>query len=812
MTEPQGPKTTPGAYRPGRHRRAGHVARQLQKRRESFGARWKRDPGREAALLLILAVALITVGTAAVTAKTWSFAGLGRGADDTFWMESAQRFRYVRMVAEGGVIPRIDTHLQTPDGYPPFADTVLQEWIYGRLARLFQDPDEGLAAFVRRLSRLVAATAVVPMALLGYALTRRRDAALIAAIVFGLCLGVAGRGNGSVIFREDLAWPVVLWHLGFLGLWARKQTVPRALAAGVCLLAALLLWKVVTFYALLLVVYLASVFLVGRVEPRDAALGTLAILGPAALGTFLPFSLAHDGFLTSTPMVVGLAVVVTAAVAWRAAIPAAARWALLVGIVALGKVLLPAETGYDHAWETIFAKIRTFDVKPLDPSSLSFHARHYWTGNYESPTLRRLARDWPWVALVALPGVVALIRELRGRTAPSVLRPPPTKLLDGDGPLDPLPPALAWFALWLGTGFLAVYLLFSKLILFAATAFATLVALGFAAPVRLRRTRRLVLGVGVLAVVLHGAGRLPGLEGRFATQDDQDGWSSVVVFTSGAFSDLVQSLATETSPGEPILASFIVSPFLSTYVDRPTPLHCFFEGDLLDRLEHVINARFQSEEALWEAARAYGAVWYLHEPHHLLRTDPRMAQRYVANAMDWPADSVLARMQYAPEELEHFELAWENDWFRLFRVLPPDTSPRPPATSSGAPIWSRPLFTGLFGDPLAPIEPTIAGLDPSDLLYSTLRAEAWLRFGRANRSEEAPLLRLPEQELGFQKAVEIAPYLVEPHELLVSMYTAAGKPARAAEHRRRAAEAKAALIGRHRIDAALAPRPVPRLP
>ena len=804
-------QTVPGAYRPGRHRRAGHVANQLRKRRESFGARWQRDPGRELALVVLLLVCLGTVFGAAVTAKTASFVGLGRGPDDTFWMESAQRFRYVRMVAEGGVIPQLDTHLQTPDGYPPHADTVVQEWLYGRLARALQGPDESLAAFVRRVSRLASASAVFPMVLLAFAITRRRDAALLAAFLFGLALPVAERGAGAVIFREDVAWPMVLWHLGLLGLWARRPSVLRALAAGVALLGALLLWKVVTFYCLLLMAFLVSAFLTGRLDARDTALGTLALVGPAVLGTLLPLSLARDHFATSTPVVVGAALVVTAGVCWKRELPMWARLALLAALVVVGKLLLPGETGYDHAWETIAAKLRTADTKPLDPAALSFHARHYWTGNYESPTWRRLARDWPWLVLVALPGLIALVRELRGRRAPELLRPPPSRLLEGDGPLDPLPPALAWFTLWLSGTFLGVYFLFTKLTLFAATALASLGALGFAAPVRLRGLRRLGLVVLAGLVALHGAGVLPSLEGRFADEDaDRDGWSTTVVFTAESFSELSESLPGVTQPGESVLASFIVSPFIATYLDRPTVLHCFFEGDLLGVLERVIEAQFRDEGALWEVARAHEARWYLHEPHHLLRTDPRMAQRYIADRMEWPADSALVRMQYAPETLDRFELTWENDWFRLFRVLEPGERAARPTRTSEAAIWSRPLFEGLFGDPFS--APSASGAEPVDLLYSTLRAEAWMRYADSHRNESAPLLRFPEQEFGLQKAAETAPYLVEAHERLAGLYGAAGKADKAATHRRAATVARDALSGRGRVPAELMPVPVPRLP
>ncbi|HCP46490.1 MAG TPA: hypothetical protein DIU15_10625, partial [Deltaproteobacteria bacterium] len=74
------------------------------------------------------------------------------------------------------------------------------------------------------------------------------------------------------------------------------------------------------------------------------------------------------------------------------------------------RLLLPREVGYDHAWETILARLRFALEKPADPSLLSFHARHYWTGNYESPTVSLLLRCWPALGLAAAPGLWVAVR------------------------------------------------------------------------------------------------------------------------------------------------------------------------------------------------------------------------------------------------------------------------------------------------------------------------------------------------------------------------------------------------------------------
>ena len=795
----------PGGYQPGA-RQSTRVAEQLTRRRDSLRARWKRDPGRELSLLLIFVVALATIFVAAHAAKVGTWSRLGFDEDGTYWMESAQRYRYAAMVAAGEPIPEVDARMQWPDGYPTRRDTIGQEALYGALSR---DRGEGVtvAARVRALTRLFATSGVVAMALLAFAITRRRDAALLAALVYGLCLPVAERGNGATLFREDLAWPVALLHLAALAAWARRPHVLRALLAGLLLAGALLLWKVMTFHALLVVGLMAGAWWLGPGDPKVIGRDTLALFLPPALAALAPLSLRYDGFLTSTPLLAAVVVGVCALAASRLPKVPALAWPVVV-LVLLGVVrtLAPSGTGYEHAWETIVAKLRTLDHKPLDPSELSFHARHYWTGNYESPTLRRLVRDWPWLGLLAAPGLVTLLREVLRREAPvGPVRPPPTKLLEGDGPLDPLSPLAAFFALWLVAGLLGAYLLFSKLVLFAATALAVLVALGFAAPKRLRWLRRLGYVLGALVVAAHGLGMVPSLE-RLVSDPaaDADSWSEVVVYPPDGFSELVGWLGEETQEDEAVLASFPISPYLLTYVGRPTVLHCFFEGDLLTRLEDVVMSRFGTEEELWQAARRYDATWYVHEAQFAYRTDPRMSQRYVADAMEWPSESVTTRMQFAPETLEHFELAWENPWFRVFRVL--DDGERARNRAGGAPLFDRELFTALYGDPLTPLGDVAA----DELLYATLQADSYMRYAALHRNPDDPTEQYAEQEYGLQRAIEFAPYLPEPHRELAALYRRLGKPDRVARHEAEARRLEGLLAGRTKARPGDRPRHVPR--
>ena len=86
-----------------------------------------RDRAREAALALVFLSALLTVPALGSSARQRRFDASGLSPDATYWMESAQRFRYVRLLAGGGRLPDPDVEMQAPHGYSPYDDTVVQE-------------------------------------------------------------------------------------------------------------------------------------------------------------------------------------------------------------------------------------------------------------------------------------------------------------------------------------------------------------------------------------------------------------------------------------------------------------------------------------------------------------------------------------------------------------------------------------------------------------------------------------------------------------------------------------------------------------
>ena len=800
---------------------------------------------------LIFALMLSLIWSLGLVMKTHHFELSGVGATHTFWMESAQRYRYVNMVSQGKSLPDPDYKMQAPEGYSPWTDTVLQELLYGTLHRRLA-PEAELVPFVRALTPLISSTSIFAVALLVLALTRRKSSALFAGFLFAVAIPLAQRGTGATIFREDIAFPVLVLHLAGLAWWLRDRKRTAALLSGVLLALSLLLWKVLTFYYLLLVGFFATAHWLERSQTRWLLEGAVLTLLPSGLAALLPLSLRADSFLTSASFLSGLAVLGMLALEYfvrgggrgrRRAGMVVLRPLIAGGFFFVLRWLLPTERGYSHAWETILAKLRFFGSKPADPELLSFHARHYWTGNYESPSLHELTSLWPWLILVALPGLLVVARSwfspgvLRGELDEDEHRALGAEI-PGRSLVDirlPLSPAAAHFGLWMLVSFGSAFLAFRKLQLFFGLALVVLAALGFAEATR----RSWRLGSFWLVPALILVVQSPGLEVRICA--DKDGsctdvltaasdlvqlgvpptkseWRAVDVFPSAAFNELASEIPLRVAADEPILASFVISPFILAHLDRPTVLHCFFEGDLLGRLEEVIEARFDSEEALWKVAKEYEARWYLHEAHHLLRTDARMSQRYVADELDWPGQAAVTKMQLVPEELERFELVWENDWFRLFRVLDEGELPALPPPSAG-PLWSRSLFESLYWPALggpgtgeADSEPPVGV--PEDMLYATLVASRDLEiagrlFDVSLRSDDDQAEEQRQHALAYvRSALMTAPFLPEGEELVAKIVAAGGELERTRIFEDRANLLRAALAGQIPLPDRLVPRPV----
>lgn len=615
----------------------------------------------------------------------------GDGLVGSFWMESAQRFRYVRILAAGESLPIPDRRMEAPEGYDPRADTVLQERLYAWSFRaLGIDPEDvPVEKFVRRLTPAVCLMAIFPLLGVIGVLCDRRGAALFGCLAYAASLPATERAVGQVIYREHVAVPLLGFHLFFLFSALRWRRKRDAALAGGFLLLALLSWKVVSFYFLILLGFFVLALVRGGGPAARPGL-LLALWLPPVVASFAWTSpLSIDLFSTSAPSVLAAAVVATSLLDRRVGLPGWGRLVAVAGLSAALLALLPQGPSYDHAWATLLAKARFLGVKPEDPGLLDFHSRHFWSGNYASPSFWLFVRDFALPLLLALPGIAWLARRARE-----------------EGPASPVA-----LALWLLAAFSAAWMAAYKLQALPALMLAVFAGLSWAA-----RGRGGAVGLWVRRGLL---GALAGVmaAGTVAEMPEPDALLGhrpqppttrvplAQVHTGDALGELAQWLRARTGPDDVVLADFVLSPWLLAYVDRPTVMHCFFESPMVERHREYTLALFGPEDRFAAFARSHRARWVVQQAHQALRVDPEMSYRYVADAVRWDPSTAAARLHFDPAGARWFRLAWQNDFFRIYEVLgEPRAVPTPaPTPDPSHVLWSREWMSRRCGglDPLA---------------------------------------------------------------------------------------------------------------
>ncbi len=707
-------------------------------------------------------LAMLAIYALGFHVRTVRFESTRLPLDVPFWMESAQRYRYVEMRARGEPIPNPDTRMWAPDGYDPRSDTILQEQVYGGAYRLLgMGPDLPVTAYVRTFTRVVYGLGIFALVALCGVLGRSRVGALLACLAYAVVLPAVDRSTGQVLYREHLAIPLVVFHLYFLAMALDRERIRDAVLCGLFLLLAMLSWKVMTFYLLILMAVLALGAVVHPERRAIAALLVGCLVPVVAAGLLLPVHLHHDRVWASGGVILGVVAGAVVLVHRRTPMSALARLAWLgMGTVALALVA-PEASAYSHAWETVAARVTHLGHKPADPTELSFHARHFWSGNYRSPTLARLVRDFALPVVAALPGFVSAAAHVARR-----------RRVDAHAAVGLL---LAAF----GAG----YLVFRKLQAFPAMLLAVFIGLGWTAGRGgWRWASRALVVAAVAGMVAQAYGWLPESHRLLGVRGPGSPRAVPVtqVYTGGELGELVSWLRTHTGPDDAVLADFVISPFLLVQADRPVVLNCFFESPMVERYRAYTEALFADEPTFEAFCRDHQVDWVVHAADQVLRVDDEMSYRYVAAATGWDPSWPAAMMQYQPERLAFLELAYESTFFRVYRVVPAGAVPAPPPPTRG-PLFSRALAVELWGDPACEGWPRTG--DPADALYDEVQAQTRLELAARLLAPPAVDDRAPEGDLDpalrredLQRAVELvfeavalAPYDPDAHRAVAAL-------------------------------------------
>jgi hypothetical protein len=321
-------------------------------------------------------------------------------------------------------------------------------------------------------------------------------------------------------------------------------------------------------------------------------------------------------------------------------------------------------------------RLRFLSGKPSDPLALPDTVRSLWTQAHTYPRpITLVAFFLPFVFLVR--AVIVALRDV-GKQHKVVVWPPV---------------ALAA----LGVAF---FLIDRTAVLAAALGMFTLAAAG--ARGITRDFRRRIIPVAIASVVMLVQAVVP--QGKAnPTQQIASAFRIPSSHTEGflwisignADLELVKYLTQRTSVNDPMLAVPTVSSLLVAFAGRTAVLSAgVYTAEMTERVREHTAALYGNEDELYALCKARGIRYVLYTIDLALDTST-YSPRYRAGLRVVREGSPAHRMHFEPETLRHFNLVYENDNYRLFRVT---ESMEPVFLTAHSPVYDEETLRRYGGD------------------------------------------------------------------------------------------------------------------
>jgi hypothetical protein len=578
------------------------------------------------------------------------------GSSGTFYPyfkgESGTNYRHALAVGTQGGLPAHDPRFFWPEGYSP-ADTkaVGAEYLTGvaiRLGNAFSDMPQ------KKMVSLFTVLAFSLCVFTFYGFTRLlwqcQTAGLLAALLLAFSRPLVEVTLGSEYLHGPFALLLVSLHLWLFLSWRRTPSTARAIWTALAALALLATWEAGPAYVALFGV--AAVLLPGGDTSTRRTLLTWHAAVMILAAALLPHLQARR-LIADWPVV--LVVVSTAYSYVRQSLPSRfPAWVYLAaGALPLVLILRPIHIGGVETLSEVqywFYRLRFIAGKPADPQLLPESVRFLWSHGRSTPAPYTLSAFFVPLIFLLTPAFLSL-RGFCLRTGTRVWPPVVVGLLGA-------------LVFWLDRG--TVYA--AALILFPLLAVS-----GVALGKHLVRRGTLV-AISVLLVVTSGLMPLGKANAIYRAGDAlgvspvaPDGFAPVSL--GNADLDLVRYVVSRTSVGDPFLVPPELSSLVVTFAGRKTML---VPGapptNMAQRTGQVIARFYEDEGNLYTLCKASG-IRYVVSSIDLLLDTSRYSPLYTAGRRGSGEDAVARRMHFAPEKLRHFNLVYQNDVYRLFRVV-----------------------------------------------------------------------------------------------------------------------------------------------
>jgi len=582
------------------------------------------------------------------------------GPDMPFTLESALHYRRVKMMHDRGKLPEIDEAIQYPEGIKiSEIDSISSEPVQANLAKLFPSS----VPFPDRIRWIESGWFCLTIPLLVLMMrywTGSWVSGFITGILYAISMSSVIRSTGQEISRENFAFPFMA---GFYLFAARYFHSPDgvfrnrwALCAGLFFSLALIAWDMTQFMVGVFALGFSFHVLVrGTRLNRKYAVFFMYITGAVILtGLIHPYYRFHG--LAFSPLVLWMisALAVSGYFFYRHAVTPSEsagrcarfvqRWVFPV-LILMGPVAILLAAGvfsaygasYEHFAELMVAKIRFLNVKPTDPSLMTYYQRIMWVPSLHSATW--VLTKWYFPLTVWVSGIIALVASIT-----SFKRP------------DPL---ISHWTLLFGIS-VAAFVLFVRFHVFVGLSSAVLAGWAYG------RIKDSAIGwraslIFILALVMMAEG------GHTLRQRHSMGRPNVYY---PELRELSEWLLREVAP-DPILANMGVSAYIAAYGKCAIVIHPKFEDPIIRaKLEHYGELLFGADEkALRDWMDELGVSYFVYSKGEFAAEKPEYQMRYFVNKMDPPESVAARRFEREDETLRYFKRLWGNRKYVVYRTF-----------------------------------------------------------------------------------------------------------------------------------------------
>ncbi|MEO0096190.1 MAG: tetratricopeptide repeat protein [candidate division WOR-3 bacterium] len=583
-----------------------------------------------------------------------------------YWTENALQYHYAELIAEGKSIPSFDPKLQAPEGVRIFENlTIFMEYPCGWLYRFLRLKERNILFHTWAIIFIAgcASLSIFAVYFLSRAIGINHFYSIMAGLLFNFSLVAVGRSTFGFL-NEDFALPFIIFGIAgyFYALKNPKNKVFFSILSGVCFLISLCSWhfsRFVFIAFILISIFNLWIFEKGSKIKENSVVLFYTLLIPL-LGSFFVPVLKSRLYFISVPFVLGfgaiLGIFLFAPKSDKSLISSCHGWysiisglVLFMASIIISKIL-NIESEYIHVWSLLINKIKFFGIKPVDPELLAYPARSLWIEAFNSPHPVSLFKN---LFPIIIPSVFGFIYLLKRRFSESVIR----------------------LFIFLCILFFLSYIFIERMGILNNYFISVLAVTIDTVPIKKNQGFYKYFKPVLIIFIflfnfyqgyhLHSPTRyirmLRTIFGNETTTEIYN-WRINNV-------ELVRYIKFQTPETAVFLSSFGAGPLIFAYAQRAIVLQPKFEvKNCQKRVGEFFESIYSTEDDFYYFCKKYKVNYFLYDIK-LLLDNSNDGSRWIAGKTRVKSNSAVFIMHFFPEDLKHFALVYQNNFYRLYQVI-----------------------------------------------------------------------------------------------------------------------------------------------